>query len=274
MIGVQNNNMKKITIILGLFIAFSFAACERVDPNYVGVLMENFGKNGKSDYSIQMGRVSTIAPGTTLYQVPLWEQRAEFINEEGEPRILYLKSADNTEFTVKPFFAYKVIKDRAVDVVFNNAQLTSGNDFLYEVQMNVLQPKIYDILKESCPEYTTDSLMKNSGLAFERSITEKVRKMFEESGFELTAFSATIDFPKKVKDKINDRNEVNQNVLVIDQQILEQKKKNELAALKAEEIRLLSSQLTDKYIQLKAIEAWRETKQPVYNGIPFIKPLQ
>lgn len=267
--------MKKysLLIMIALF-ALTFTACERVDPNYAGVLMQNFGKNGKADYSLQYGRVSTISPGTKLFEVPLWEQRAEFLNEDGTARILYLKSADNTEFTVKPFFAYKVNPSRAVDVVFNNAQLSSGSNFLYDVQMNVLQPKIYDILKQTCPEYPTDSLMKNSGLDFEKAIEKRLRQVFEDGGFELTAFSATIDFPKKVKDKINDRNEVNQNILVIDQQIMEQRKQNELAALKAMEISIIANALTEEYLQLKAIEAWRVTKQPVYNGIPFVQPIK
>lgn len=264
--------MKKLLFILTLSL-ITFSSCERVAPNYVGVLMKEFGKNGKSDYTLQQGRVNTMGRGTELFQVPLWEQRAEFLNEDGSERILYLKSSDNTEFTVKPFFAYKLIYNKAVDVVFNNSQLTSGGDFLHEVQMNVLQPKIYDIMKERSMAYSTDSLMKNSGLSFERDITERVRVIFENAGFELTAFSATIDFPKKVKEKINDRNEVNQNILVIDQQIAEQRKRNELAILKAQEVTIISNALTDKYLQMKAIEAWKEVKTPIYNGVPFVKPL-
>lgn len=104
------------------------ASCSRVEPNHVGVLMQNFGKNGKSDYTKVYGRVNTMGPGTKLFEVPLWEQRAAFLNEDETERILYLKSADNTEFTVKPFFAYSVTENRAVDVVFSNSQLTAGNE--------------------------------------------------------------------------------------------------------------------------------------------------
>lgn len=35
--------------------------------------MENFGKDGKKDFTIVTGRVSTIAPGTELFQVPLFD---------------------------------------------------------------------------------------------------------------------------------------------------------------------------------------------------------
>lgn len=63
--------MKKISsfAILGVLAIsiVSLTSCERVAPNYAGVLMENFGKDGKKDFTIVTGRVSTIAPGTELF---------------------------------------------------------------------------------------------------------------------------------------------------------------------------------------------------------------
>jgi hypothetical protein len=91
-----------------------FSSCERVAPNYEGVLMKNFGKNGKSDFTLQKGRVITIAPGTELFQVPLWEQRGVFKNEDSTDRVLHLKSADNTEFTSRPMYSFKAIDARCV----------------------------------------------------------------------------------------------------------------------------------------------------------------
>lgn len=72
-------------------------------------------------------------------------------------------------------------------------------------------------------------------LKFETKIQNLVRKSFEDKGLELITFSANLDFSDKVKAKIDSRNEVNTNVSVIDQQIIEQRKRNELAALRAEE---------------------------------------
>lgn len=36
----------------------SLASCERVAPNYAGVLMENYGKEGKSDFKIVPGNIT------------------------------------------------------------------------------------------------------------------------------------------------------------------------------------------------------------------------
>ena len=77
--------------------------CERVAPNYAGVLMENYGKQGKEDFKIVAGKVSTWELGTELFQVPLFDQRGEF----SDP--VTLKAADNTEFTARPTYSYKVI---------------------------------------------------------------------------------------------------------------------------------------------------------------------
>lgn len=89
--------MKKVLLVFLTII--SLTSCSRVAPNYYGVLMENYGKNGKSDYTKQQGRVNTMSPGTELFQVPAWEQRGQFTDETGEDRTLQVKAADNTAFT-------------------------------------------------------------------------------------------------------------------------------------------------------------------------------
>lgn len=65
-------------LIVALFAVVLFASCERVAPNYAGVLMENYGKQGKEDFKIVSGKVSTWELGTELFQVPLFDQRGEF----------------------------------------------------------------------------------------------------------------------------------------------------------------------------------------------------
>lgn len=160
--------MKKIKPTLVLVAFLFLSACERVAPNYYGVLMENCGKNGKSDYSRQQGRVTTAGACTELFQVPAFEQRADF----GD-RVLHLKAADNTEFSAKPLYSYKAKEDRVVDLVFQNARLGSGDDFMRALEDNVLEPHIYDLIKEESRKYVTDSLMANGGsLRFEEAVQE------------------------------------------------------------------------------------------------------
>ena len=267
--------MKKF---LGLFLVLVFAvfltSCERVAPNYYGVLMENYGKNGKADYTKQQGRVNTMSPGTELFQVPAWEQRGQFTDDEGQDRVLQVKAADNTAFTSKPLYSYKVIENRVVDVVFQNSRLGSGDDFMTALQDNVLEPRIYDIIKEASRSYTTEQLMANGGsLKFEQYVQDIVTKEFEKSGLQLVSFSLNLDFSQKVKAKIDSRNEVNTNISVLDQQIAEQKKRNELEALKTEQNKIRSAGITPQILQEQAIRKWNGELPTTMAGgnLPFVK---
>ena len=38
-------------LVMALFAVLLLTSCERVAPNYAGVLMENFGKQGKEDFN-------------------------------------------------------------------------------------------------------------------------------------------------------------------------------------------------------------------------------
>lgn len=241
-----------------------FSSCERVAPNYEGVLMQNFGKAGKTDYIEVKGRVNTMAPGTELFQVPAWEQRADF----GD-RVLHLKAADNTEFLSRPTYSYQLIIGRGVDVVFSNSQLGSGKEFMLELENNILETKIYDIMKEESRKYITDTLMSVGGsLKFEQRVQEIVAKEFASKGLELKVFSAQLEFSRKVTEKIDQRNEVNTNVTVIDQQIIEQRKRNELELLKTEQQLIKSRGITNQLLQQEFIDKW-DGKTPIYGSAPF-----
>lgn len=249
-------------LMIALLAVVAFSSCERVAPNFVGVLMEDWGKNGKSDFTIVQGRVSTVAPGTELFQVPLFDQRGQW----DEP--MHLKAADNTEFTAKPTYSYKVIRERAIDIVFDNKHIGSGEGFMRSLEDNILEPRIRDLIKEESRKYKTDSLMADGGsLMFEKRVEKIVEEEFEKRGLQLISFSSQLEFSQKVKDKIDSRNEVNTNLSVLDQQIAEQKKRNELEELKTQQAIIKSRGLTKEILQQQFIEKW-DGKTPLYGALP------
>lgn len=235
----------------------------------VGVLQESWGKNGKSDFSIVTGRVWVASPGTELFQVPLFDQRGQW----DEP--MHLKAADNTEFTAKPTYSYKVIRERAIDIVFDNKHIGSGEGFMRSLEDNILEPRIRDLIKEESRKYKTDSLMADGGsLMFEKAIEKIVEEEFEKRGLQLISFSSQLEFSQKVKDKIDSRNEVNTNLSVLDQQIAEQKKRNELEELKTQQAIIKSRGLTKEILQQQFIEKW-DGKSALYGVAPdFVKVIQ
>lgn len=256
-------------LMFALLAVVAFSSCERVAPNFVGVLMEDWGKNGKSDFTIVQGRVSTVAPGTELFQVPLFDQRGQW----DEP--MHLKAADNTEFTAKPTYSYKVIRERAIDIVFDNKHIGSGEGFMRSLEDNILEPRIRDLIKEESRKYKTDSLMADGGsLMFEKRVEKIVEEEFEKRGLQLISFSSQLEFSQKVKDKIDSRNEVNTNLSVLDQQIAEQKKRNELEELKTQQAIIKSRGLTKEILQQQFIEKW-DGKSALYGVAPdFVKVIQ
>lgn len=239
-----------------------------VEPNYGGVLMQNYGKNGKQDYSEVAGRVSTWGWGTELYQVPLWEQRGEVDDT------LHLISADNNEITAFPKYSYKITSGRLVDVLFDNRQLgNNGREFLKTVESNILEPRIYDVIKEKSRSHSTDTLMANEGsLKFEKECEQLIREEFKNKGFDLLTLVVQLKYSSKVREKIDKRLEVNTNISVIDQQIAEQKKTNELEQLRTDLILIQNKALTPEYLEKMRIEKW-DGHYPTYyagNGLPMI----
>ena len=267
--------MKIKFLFVALFGIIFATSCERVAPNYAGVLMDNYGKNGKKDFSIVTGRVSTISPGTELFQVPLFDQRGEFT----EP--VAVKAADNTEFNARPTYSYRVIKERAIDVVFDNkhidkADTEKGKDgFMQSLEDNILEPRVFDLIKEESRKHKTDSLMADGGsLVFEKRLEQIVETEFEKRGLQLLTFSAQLEFSEKVRQKIDSRNEVNTNISVLDQQIEEQKKANELERLKTEQMKIKSQGLTKEILQEQFIQKW-DGHSPLYGVAPdFVKVIQ
>lgn len=265
---MKNPISKSLLLIAAMLTVITFSSCKRVAPNYAGVLMENFGKEGKNDFKIVSGRVNVMAPGTELFQVPLFDQRGEFASP------VTLKSADNTQFQSRPTYSYKVIRNRAIDIVFDNkhidrADTDKGKDgFMQSLEDNILEPRIYDLIKEESRKYKTDSLMADGGsLMFEKRLEQVVEQEFERRGLQLLTFSAQLEFSDKVKEKIDSRNEVNTNITVLDQQIAEQRKRNELEQLRTEQAIIKSRGLTKEILQQQFIEKW-DGKTPLYGAVP------
>lgn len=160
-------------------------------------------------------------------------------------------------------------------MVFDNKHVKDGGGsegFMRSLEDNILEPRIYDLIKEESRKHKTDSLMADGGsLAFEKRLEQIVAAEFEARGLQLITFSAQLEFSSKVREKIDNRNEVNTNISVLDQQIAEQRKRNELEQLKTEQALIKSRGLTKEILQQQFIEKW-DGKAPIYSSpIDFVK---
>lgn len=260
--------MKKIILSMCMTLPLIFTGCSRVEPNQAGVLMESYGKNGKSDFSIVSGRVWTASPGTELYTVPLFEQRAAF------ETTTTLKSSDGTEFAVKPVYTFKVIKERAVDVIFENKQIMGDSNAIASIQTNILDPKIVDLLRTLVLSKKSSDLMAEGGNErFNTEARKIVTAEFNRRGFELSSFSAMLDYSDKVKTIIDARNQSNTQVSTIDSKILQARKELELEQINVQIAQVKSQGLTDSILKEKFIDKW-DGKTPLYGNTPVTALLQ
>lgn len=266
--------MKKIKLLsLVVLSIILLSSCGTVvQPNYGGVLMENYGKAGKSDYEEVTGRVSTWGLGTQLFQVPLWQQRAQVEDT------LHMQDAKNNEMKCFPRYAYTITKGKLVDVVFNNSQIANensnnGSAFLTNIENNVLETAIYDIVKEQSRKHVADSLMNNGGsLKFEKECEELIKKVFVDKGFTLEAITIQLTYSNKIMETLDKRLEVSTNVSTLDQKIIEQRKKNELEQLITDQILIKNKILTPEYLENLKIEKWDGKLPQYYSGgnLPMI----
>lgn len=127
----------------------------------------------------------------------------------------------------------------------------SGKDgFMQSLEDNILEPRIYDLIKEESRKHKTDSLMADGGsLVFEKRLEQIVDKEFEKRGLQLLTFSAQLEFSRAVRDKIDSRNEVNTNISVLDQKIEEQKKQNELEQLNPHKSIIMKVEIPDYFLK-------------------------
>lgn len=268
--------MKKTIKLLALCLSVGIlmSSCGTVvQPNYGGVLMQNYGKAGKSDYTEQSGRVSTWGWGTQLFQVPLWQQRASVEDT------LKLQDSKNNVMTCFPKYAYSVTRGKLVDVVFNNSQIakensSDGASFLKHVEDNVLEMTIYDIIKEQSRKHLADSLMNNGGsLKFEKECEDLIRKAFLDKGFTLEAITIQLTYSSRIMETLDKRLEVTTNVSTLDQEIIQQRKKNELEQLRTDFALIHSKSLTPEILELKRIEKWSGNYPMYYSGKDLPLPL-
>ena len=243
-------NLKFAVLALAIS-AVALTGCDRVAPNEIGVLVQNYGKNPEKDYSVTSGKVVTASPGTTLYKIPGYEQR----NELDSP--IANKSSDGTEFSVKTRYSYRVNPDSATKVVREYSQIFKEGGDLKEVEGKALDPTITDIVRDIIMNSSSAELMAEGGnAAFTKEARVRIEKAFAERGFVLMSFSTVLDYSASVKASIDARNQANSQVATLDSQILKAKKENELAQIAAQTTVVNGQAITEQQLRMAWIEKW------------------
>ncbi len=226
-------------------------ACNRVAPNYEGVLMQNYGENGRSDYSSVTGNQGVLGFGSELFQVPMYEQTSDVDSVD-------VRSKDGGVFTIDPKYTYQAIRGNGVDIIFNYKHVGATGDeaMMDNIELKVLSPLALSAYRDIARFYTTDSMMFNMG-EYEQQVQDTLTKLFASKFFTLNSLTSGLKPPKSTIKAIEDRN----NAKIRAEQVQNEK---QIALMELEKSRIeqqtnqIKSQgLTREILQERYIDAIR-----------------
>lgn len=243
--------MKNKAIILAALI-MGLTSCtnmNRVEPNFEGVLMQNYGRNGKSDFKQVTGAQGYLGWGSELYQVPMYEQKAD-----GDS--IRISTKDGGSFSIDPNYTYQAMSGHGVDIIFNYRHVGDFDKdaFMDGIEKGILNNIVNNAYKEEARGFTADSLVSNMNI-FEKKVEERLSKEFNNKFFSLLTLTSGLTPPKSMVDAINAKNNSVQVAEKIKNDLNVSKNKLEQAKIDAQADIERSKGLTPEIIKLKQIEA-------------------
>ena len=247
--------MKKMIILFSVIA--SLVGCNRPEPNYEGVLMTEYGRNGINSFKIVTGAQGILGPGSELYQVPMWEQA-------GDPDIVEITAKDAGVFTVDPSYTYTPIRGKGAEIVFNykNYRIQDPETFFDNVEANVLNKRVTDAYREEARNYTTDSLMNNLG-KFELSVQSRLKEEFKTKFFDLTTLTSGLKPPASMLKAVEDRNKAIQEANRVKNELETSRMLLEKAKIDSETNKVQSVGLTREILMQQYIEMLGKTSNKV-----------
>lgn len=246
-----------LLVVTLLIVVLMVNSCSRVEPNYEGVLMSNYGRNGKEDFKSVTGRQNTLLPGTTLYQVPMFEQK-------GDPTSVVITAKDAGVFSVDPTYTYQAIRGRGIDIIFNykHVGVSEPSAMMDNIESAVLNQLIINAYREEARNYTTDSLMNNLN-TFEQNVERRLMDDFKKKYFHLNNLTSGLKPPESMARAIEARNNAIQQAEQVKNELQVAQMNLEKAKIDAEANRVRAAGLDPKVLQEKWIEAISSTSNKV-----------
>lgn len=256
--------MKQILFIIALvgsiastFTFQSCTGCNRPEPNYEGVLMENCGKNGLEDFKVVTGSQGVLGPCSELYQVPMFEQKAN-------PDELGVTTNDGGYYKVDPQFTYEAIRGKGPEICFNYKHINPKDQdaFMDNIEVNILNPLVLNAYREEARNFSTDSLLRNVA-KFELAVETRLKKEFEAKFFHLLTLSSGLRPPESMIKAIESRNNTIQQAEQAKNELEVAKMQLEKAKIERQTDLEKSKGLTKEILQDKWIDAIRNTQNKV-----------
>lgn len=251
--------MKNAFKILSLCIIF-LLSCTNVEPNEEGVLVSNYGKNGISDFTTCSGKTWHMAPGTTLYTVPMWAQG-------GDPAKMTVYAKGGGAFTVDPSYTYRAQRGKGRELIMEYKHIYSAGDAFFDnVEASTLNKMILSVYRDEAQKFTPDSLVNFASL-YETRVKATIFESFQKKNFLLDELTSNLTPPQSMSNAIENKNLQYQAALALEQkkkteqnaadiEIIQAETKLKVARLETQANRERTTSLTPAVLQQMWIEKW------------------
>lgn len=235
----------------------SCTGCNRPEPNFEGVLMENCGKNGIADFRLVTGSQGVLGPCSELYQVPMFEQKAD------APE-LGVTTRDGGYYKVDPQFTYEAIRGKGADICFNYKHINPADQkgFMDNIETNILNPLVLNAYREEARTFSTDSLLKNVA-KYELAVETRLKSEFNSKFFNMLTLSSGLRPPESMIKAIENRNNTVQQAEQAKNELEVARMRLEKAKIERQTDLVKSEGLTREILQDKWIDAIRNTTNKV-----------
>lgn len=230
-------------------------SCNRPEPNYEGVLMTDYGRNGLESFTTVTGAQGPLAPGSELYQVPMFE-------DKGDCDPVRVSAKDAGIFTIDPSYTYQATRGKGPNIILSYKHLGTGDDFFNNIEDRVLDKIVTDAFRERARMYTTDSLMNNLG-DFETAVENDLKEKFTNKFFTLNTLTSGLTPPQSMAKAIENRNNAIQKANEVRNQLETSRMLLEKARIDAETNKVQSSGLTKEVLTQQYIEMLKNSKNKV-----------
>ena len=185
-------------VVLGSFLMFLPASCERIDAGHVGIKVNNTAsEKGVSKTELVTGWQFYIPWMSQVYEWPTYVQHKEYEKIE-------VTMKGGTIFSAIPAINYSVIPD-SVSSIFESFRRD-----LPEIEDGFLKTCMLESFRSTAGDFTPDSLLMNRQL-FENTVRERFIKQIKPKGFLLAQLTSNLTPPPALVESITLKNRAVQN---------------------------------------------------------------
>jgi len=187
-----------IAVVLGAFLMFLPASCERIEAGHVGIKVNNTAsEKGVSKTELVTGWQFYLPWVSQVYEWPTYVQHKEYEKIE-------VTMKGGTIFTAIPAINYSVIPD-SVSSIFE----TFRRD-LPEIEDGFLKTCMLEAFRSTAGDFTPDSLLMNRQL-FENTVRGRFIDQVRPKGFLLAQLTSNLTPPPALVESITLKNRAVQN---------------------------------------------------------------